>query len=640
MSYNIIDSDQYYIIKNFPILRFQYSLKKEYGSIRISNLVERVGIKWFKSGAIKIHKFFIPEIVYLLNKFQYEEKLIQSIIDKTWIKSVYSKVQHNRADLSLIAKHLNINLYPHQKEFVTNYDILKQKYQLNGYLLGDSPGAGKTITSLSLMVALNKKKVIIIAPKSTLTTVWEHHIKKYFKENKHICVVGRDTLYPQADFFILNYESMSKIFDISHMWNNGKDIGVIVDESHNFLALSSNRTQNLIKLVKETHIEDTLLMSGTPIKALGSEIIPMLMIIDKYFDDEALTIFKQTFGVSRSIGKDIIRNRISSIMHRNDKNKILDLPEKNEISIRISIPDGYKYTLPEVKKAIVLFVDERLRYHNAKMSEYTSSFEEVIRYLSTSPIGKTNEFIRYIHLITLFRKTKVQTFDPKIAEDVKWVNNYEKTVIFPVLPKPLLIKFKECRSAIKYLHLKIKGEVIGQFLMSLRMKMTSSMIEHSPLKKIINEALKKTVIFTSYVDTLEYTMKYLEDEGFKPIAIYGKTTQYVKSLLDKFDNDPKTNPLVASILSLSTGVTVIVANTMVFLNKPWRIVEYIQATDRVHRIGQDTDVFIYSFILDTGNIDNLSTRMESIMEWSNDMFMAMIEEDTTTDIALNYLLEK
>lgn len=53
-------------------------------------------------------------------------------------------------------------------------------------------------------------------------------------------------------------------------------------------------------------------------------------------------------------------------------------------------------------------------------------------------------------------------------------------------------------------------------------------------------------------------------------------------------------------------------------------VDYAQASDRIHRIGQDTDVTIYSLVLDTGDEDNLSTRMEFINDWSKQQFDSIV----------------
>lgn len=64
----------------------------------------------------------------------------------------------------------------------------------------------------------------------------------------------------------------------------------------------------------------------------------------------------------------------------------------------------------------------------------------------------------------------------------------------------------------------------------------------------------------------------------------------------------------------------------IFLNKPWRYIEYQQASDRIHRIGQDTEVYIYTLLLDTGNKENLSTRMEDIETWSRKMFEDIVDQ--------------
>lgn len=619
-------------IRNFPVRSFGHKLCVHYKSIKITRLYEIVGIKIFKNSTITIHKFFIPELVYLLEKFHYPQSLIDRIIEHTWIRTVYQPVSENRVDLKLVKKHMNVKLYPHQQQFIETYDVYKQRYQLYGYLLGDSPGAGKTISSLGLMTALNKKKVIIIAPKSTLVTVWKQHIRKFFKTKKKVVVVNKDILDPTADFFIFNYESMDKLFYITNeLAKCSKDIGCIVDESHNFLSLKSVRTLTLIKLRVELGIEDMLLMSGTPIKSAGKDLIPILMILDQYFDTDAIDIFKNTFGVNTTVATDVLKARLTTMMHRNDKNQILKLPDRFEKTINIKIPNGQDYTLTNVKNETLIFVQERMDYHNTQMEEYVSEFEEVVRYLSTTSIGKTEEFITYLQLVAQFRKTKVNLTNPEIKEKVVWVNEYEKTVIHPELSKELLKKFKHCKSAIKYIHLKIRGEVIGRLLMGLRVKMTSDMIKHSPIKEIIDESIKKTVVFTSYVDTLESVVKYLEEESYKPLTAYGKTSKYLKDTLDDFDNRFEYNPLVASINSLSTGVTLTVANTMIFLNKPWRSIEFTQTADRIHRIGQDTPVYIYSFLLDTGEEDNLSTRMESIINWSANMFAHLVNEDTTID---------
>ena len=82
------------------------------------------------------------------------------------------------------------------------------------------------------------------------------------------------------------------------------------------------------------------------------------------------------------------------------------------------------------------------------------------------------------------------------------------------------------------------------------------------------------------------------------------------------------------LFRLSTGVTLIEANNMIFTNLPWRDSDYRQACDRIHRLGQQTECFITTLILDTGKDQNLSTRMEEVLSWSSDMFEKMVVPTT------------
>jgi hypothetical protein len=72
---------------------------------------------------------------------------------------------------------------------------------------------------------------------------------------------------------------------------------IIVDEMHFFRNMNGSRVGELLKLKQVTKCKDTLLMSGTPIKALATEIIPALMMIDPMFSKEAAVIYNRLFNI-------------------------------------------------------------------------------------------------------------------------------------------------------------------------------------------------------------------------------------------------------------------------------------------------------------------------------------------------------
>ena len=135
------------------------------------------------------------------------------------------------------------------------------------------------------------------------------------------------------------------------------------------------------------------------------------------------------------------------------------------------------------------------------------------------------------------------------------------------------------------------------------------------------------IIITNYRYIVEETFNILSKNKLHPVAIYQKTSKNMNTIIKNFKTNETINPLITTIQMMSTGVTLTEANTIIFLNKPWRYNEYQQASDRIHRIGQDTEVFIYTLLLDTDGRENLSTGMERVMEWSKEMFEHMMGEN-------------
>lgn len=619
------EEGMHYTIRNFPVIQFFNKLRKEYKTSKLEHLFDVIGIRLFSANkrTIVIHKFFVPELLYLLDKYNFPNSLITTIRSNTWVGAV--RPITGSVDLNYINQTMQVSLYDHQTEFLKNYLPNKIKNHLRGYLLSFEQGLGKTITSICLMEGLKKERIVIICPKNTMMETWNAHLIKFFKNNQKVWVAGytKGPLHAAVRWIIVNYERIDEVkeFLIKNPTNN---LGIIVDESHNFLRTSSQRTQQLIDLTNNNRNADILMMSGTPIKLCGVEMIPLLRVLDPYCDDEAVAIFKRTFGFNTSIANDVLSARLSRMMTRVRKD-ILNLPEKKESVVNVKMSTGWKYTASQVEKQIVEFVRERQDYYNQHLQQYIEAFEEAITWLKRDPVvGRQPDFQRYLNIIDWLRESHIS--DARGNADIVWANQYEKDVLIPALPEDLRKKFIWSKSVVKYLPLKIKGEVIGTLLTRLRMQMTTEMLQAADIKQYVDNAVKKTVIFTSYVDTIEVAYNYFKSQGYNVAAVYGKTASELTDTIQRFQEDQSVNPLIASLKMLSTGATLTAANTVIFLNKPWRSIEYQQASDRVHRIGQDTECEIISLVLDTGKEANLSTRMEDIMQWSSDQFDQIVDQ--------------
>lgn len=621
----ITDKGLYVTISGFPVQWFENRLRREYKTTKISHFIEAIGIRMWGKQKIQVHKFFLPELIYLLSKFRAPHALRDDIINNTWIKSMYETTVSDRVSFSRLNKDVDVKLLPWQEQFIRDYDVMKNRCQLRGMILSLDCGLGKTITALSLMKSIGMEKVVIFAPKSTLINVWVDHIDRFFRTKQKCWVVNAPNNPSNADFYIFNYESMDKIYDvIGDIKKKGK-VGVIVDESHNFLRLGSNRTQHLIKLRDELETNDIVLMSGTPVKAVGVEIMPLLRVIDGYFDEAAQAIFAKAFGVNTLIATDILHARMNMIMYRKTKEEVLSLPEKHETDMLVKLKNGDKYTIENVKKDLQTYSEARNNYHAKMMPEYQRHWNECISFLvAHKVIGKSPELKRYLDTVHFLIKHGYNRFDQRLIDDVMWANKYEKDVLMPAMTNEMRKRFQACKSAIKYLDMKIQGEVLG-YLGTLRAEMTSAILDAVNLQELIDGVVKKTIFFTSFVDTVEQADQKLKSLGYTPCLVYGKTSKDVPSLLKQFRTDKKINPLVATMQTLSTGVTIVEANQAIFINRPWRDADYKQASDRCYRIGQDTECFITTLTLDTGEKPNLSTSMKDILDWSKEMSTAIVD---------------
>ena len=86
--------DNHVLIPNFPFGWFNKKLKSAYGTTRLSKLYKVAGWQLFGRADILVHKFFLPEFLYLLDTVGGHVGSVKRIIDDiachTWIKDLYS----------------------------------------------------------------------------------------------------------------------------------------------------------------------------------------------------------------------------------------------------------------------------------------------------------------------------------------------------------------------------------------------------------------------------------------------------------------------------------------------------------------------------------------------------------------------
>lgn len=597
---------------------------------------------------ITIPRFFAIELRFILKKLleefslQTPRRIIQGIIDgietNTWVKSILHEPAKwlNRAAL----KEIKFTLLKHQAEFLDIYEDLRVRYNLKGYLLAAGAGSGKTVSGISIALTTNATKVIIVCPKSAVYNVWEKTLNESMVTPQKPWVADRDgTIAPAKKWHIFHYESLNRAEDLAKIYGvQGENVCIILDESHNINDIKSLRTTLFINVCKYSRSQNIIWASGTPIKAMGAEAIPLIKSIDPLFDEVAENAFRKMFGKDAKRSLDILANRLGMITYKVARqNYMTDKP--NEIPINIQMPNGKDYTLEAISKKMKLFIAERAQYYLDHRGEFLATY-----YRITDNYAKTlrteADRIAYQEYRKQVDYLSSKKFDNLTdAAYAMSTNKYEKEKIMPTLSSMDKKAFTNAKSVVKYVDLKIRGESLGQILTKERISCFRDLLYHIDFDTLINSVEKKTIIFSSYVTIVDECADILEDKKYKPIIVYGETNNELPRIVKRFDEDPTINPLIATFQSLAVAVPLTMANGMIFLNSPWRSFEREQAIAREHRIGQDKPVFVYDIQLDTGVATNISTRSFDILQWSKDQVdrITGIEGDMNVSLEFNGL---
>jgi superfamily II DNA or RNA helicase len=127
---------------------------------------------------------------------------------------------------------------------------------------------------------------------------------------------------------------------------------------------------------------------------------------------------------------------------------------------------------------------------------------------------------------------------------------------------------------------------------------------------------QKVVIFSQYLDMLGIIELYLKKKGIGFATIKGSTRDRSHQLR-RFREDPACEVFTASLLAAGVGIDLTVASIVIHYDRWWNPAKENQATDRVHRIGQNRGVQVFKLVTKRTieeHIHNLIERKKGLME--------------------------
>jgi SNF2 family DNA or RNA helicase len=113
---------------------------------------------------------------------------------------------------------------------------------------------------------------------------------------------------------------------------------------------------------------------------------------------------------------------------------------------------------------------------------------------------------------------------------------------------------------------------------------------------IASDPPTKAIVWTTFTENVDWLAKRLRDYG--AVRVHGKMAIHDRNRsLERFKNEPEVRVLVATPGAAKEGLTLTVANTAIFFDRSFSLDDYLQAQDRIHRISQTKQCFVYNLLM-------------------------------------------
>lgn len=611
--------------------------KKHWGTTRVANnIFIDLSMRSFTA-----HKFYVIEILYMLKAINDDPRSMTSpstirdisiaLMDNTWLGKL-KDAEEIPYDLNAVNRGINFKslksdgLLKNQEGFIKNYARETPKLNLRGSMMDSPPGTGKTISGFAFHFAFDMDITVYVVPKNSVEKVWESTcVNNLNKKHKYWISTSKDEPTGKEDFWFCHYEQLSRILDKASKIK-GKRVGVWLDESHNFVEIDSARTLKFAEFCNSVDARFVIWASGTPLKARGSEVIPILLTIDPNFTWDIVPSFKAIFGATTVRAMDVLHNRIKQFSYKVKKSDIVQNTVR-EVTNKVTIPNSERFTLPVVARDMEIYLNEQLTYFKARRADYEERWNVWMSRI-TELVSGNEQDVRDFRIYRQYSMKMHNSFNHREDVDLmRFCKKFEKTVIEPKMVPGDRKDFRHIVAVYKYAILVARGRTLGNVMGKRRTECFVEIAKAVPYTKVVKSALSKSLIFTSFVPVAKTIIENLRADGHNPALVIGETNKDLKAILNKAENDPRVDCVVATFQSLSTAIPMIFCSTCWFNDDPFR--DYIkeQALSRLDRYGQPHPITFGRNELDTGGIPNLAMRSQEIQAWSKAQVAAMLGND-------------
>ncbi len=539
---------------------------------------------------------------------------LRLLIESARIRLAYAHDRQFAVSLS------GIRTLPHQIEAV--YQRMLPQPRLR-FLLADDPGAGKTIMAGLLVKELKLReaieRVLILCP-APLTIQWQDEMLRWFGEPFDIIFAAVDQQqlvnpWQRASQVIASLDYAKQDDVRERVWQQRWDL-LIIDEAHKCSAYTKSQAgrsdeaaeTKRYQLAKRltAQADHVLLLTATPHHGDEDRFGHFLRLLDPDLFPEPHRLGRQATALRKNVFQ-LGQNCPWAL--RRLKEDLRDLhghrlfPDRHAQTVTFCL-NSEEYTL---YKTVTAYINEFMPQQTGQRRSSAALARTVFqRRLASSTraiheslkrrLQKQQELLERLESMTPAQRARwlasLQGRLPDVEQDEDDLDEAARDLLVD-----------EYTAALEIEQLKREVVVLKDLVeQARRVREQSSDSKLAALRKCLSEAqfseLKdgrgKLLIFTEHRDTLNAVRESLNKWGYSTCEIHGAMNPHErKRAQEEFRT---TVQVCVATEAAGEGINLQFCHLMINYDMPWNPTRLEQRLGRIHRIGQERDVYVFNFV--------------------------------------------
>ena len=553
-------------------------------------------------------------------------------IEGARIKTAFAYDPHFAVSLS------GVRPLPHQLEAV--YERILPQVRLR-FLLADDPGAGKTIMAGLLLKELKLRgvieRILILAP-APLTLQWQDELRGKFSEtfeivNSHF-VKNQLAGNPWERFrqCIASIDFAKRDDVIPGILQADWDL-VVIDEAHKCSARTQGdglRQTARYSLAQQLSAiaERLLLLTATPHQGDADQFYNFLRLLDP------------DLFLSNELNPKIIQMRDSPWFLRRIKEELQDFDGRKLFKKRYPITVPFELSYPEktLYNDVTQYINQYLGQTQGRKKGAVALARTVLQRRLASSLNAIFSSLqkrqrRFAQLLEDLEQLSPREQRErliklgKLADEEADSSDREEAELDDIAAESTVAEQLE----------QLRQELLALGKLAERSQQTIELGTETKLGALqdclkrsefdeLKDGRGKLLIFTEHRDTLEYLQQNLQKWGYTTCAIHGGMNVRVRQAAQKeFQFDKQ---ICVATEAAGEGINLQFCRLMINYDMPWNPNRLEQRMGRIHRIGQEGDVYIFNFVaantVEGRVLERLLQKLEEIRQAMGDRVFDVI----------------